>query len=77
MLFAREKTTEDWTLSGTAVLSRPLPAIARDADGYAVPVSTKDTTPAAAPGRGRGDAGGRGGRRALQPGRGGGRRRAA
>jgi hypothetical protein len=44
MLFAREKKTEDWTLSGTAVLSRPLPAIARDADGYAVPVSTKDST---------------------------------
>jgi hypothetical protein len=44
MLFAREKKTEDWTLSGTAVLSRPLPAIARDADGYAVPVSTTDTT---------------------------------
>jgi hypothetical protein len=44
MLFAREKKTEDWTLSGTAVLSRPLPAIARDADGYAVPVSTRDTT---------------------------------
>jgi hypothetical protein len=44
MLFAREKKTEDWTLSGTAVLSRPLPAIARDADGYAVPMSTKDTT---------------------------------
>ena len=44
MLFAREKKTEDWTLSGTAVLSRPLPAIARDADGYAVPMSTTDTT---------------------------------
>jgi len=44
MLFAREKKTEDWTLSGTAVLSRPLPAIARNADGYAVPVPTKDTT---------------------------------
>jgi hypothetical protein len=44
MLFAREKKTEDWTLSGTAVLSRPLPAIARDADGYAVPVSSKDST---------------------------------
>ena len=43
MLFAREKATEDWTLSGTAVLSRPLPAIARDADGYAVPVSTSDS----------------------------------
>ena len=44
MLFARGETTDDWTLSGTAVLSRPLPAIARDADGYAVPVSTQDTT---------------------------------
>jgi hypothetical protein len=44
MLFARGETTDDWTLSGTAVLSRPLPAIARDADGYAVPVSTTDTT---------------------------------
>ena len=44
MLFARAKATEDWTLSGTAVLSRPLPAIARDADGYAVPVSTRDSS---------------------------------
>jgi hypothetical protein len=44
MLFAREEATDDWTLSGTAVLSRPLPAIARDADGYAVPVSTEDTS---------------------------------
>jgi hypothetical protein len=44
MLFARAKATEDWTLSGTAVLSRPLPAIARDADGYAVPVSTSDSS---------------------------------
>jgi hypothetical protein len=44
MLFAREKETEEWTLSGTAVLSRPLPAIARDADGYAVSVSTSDSS---------------------------------
>jgi hypothetical protein len=44
MLFARDKTTEGWTLSGTAVLSRPLPAIARDADGYAIPVSTTDSS---------------------------------
>ena len=44
MLFAREKKTEDWTLSGTAVLSRPLPAIARDADGYAIAVPTTDST---------------------------------
>jgi hypothetical protein len=44
MLFAREKATEDWTLSGTAVLSRPLPAIARDIDGYAVPLSSRDSS---------------------------------
>jgi hypothetical protein len=44
MLFAREKQTEDWTLSGTAVLGQPLPAIARDADGYAVAESTTDST---------------------------------
>jgi hypothetical protein len=44
MLFAREKATEDWTLSGTAVVSRPLPAIARDLDGYAIPVSTSDSS---------------------------------
>jgi hypothetical protein len=43
MLFARAKKTEQWTLSGSAVLDRPLPAIARDADGYAVAVSTTDT----------------------------------
>ena len=44
MLFAREQKTENWTLSGTAVLSRPLPAIARDADGYAIAVPTTDST---------------------------------
>jgi hypothetical protein len=43
MLFARAKKTDDWTLSGTAVLSRPLPAIARNADGYAISVSTRDS----------------------------------
>ena len=44
MLFAREKQTDRWTLGGTAVLSRPLPAIARDAEGYAVAVPTTDTS---------------------------------
>jgi hypothetical protein len=44
MLFARENKTEDWTLSGTAVLSRPAPAIARNADGYAIPVSSRDSS---------------------------------
>ena len=44
MLFARDKKSENWTLGGTAVLSRPLPAIARDADGYAIAVPTTDPT---------------------------------
>ena len=44
MLFAREKKTEDWTLSGTAVLSQALPAIARNAGGYAIAVSTTDSS---------------------------------
>ena len=43
MLFAREEKTDDWTLSGTAVLSRPLPAIARDAGGYAITVPTTES----------------------------------
>ena len=41
MLFARGKKTVNWTLSGTAVLSGPLPKIALDG-GYAIPVSTVD-----------------------------------
>ena len=44
MLFARDQKSGDWTLGGTAVLSRPLPAIARDADGYAIAVPTTDPT---------------------------------
>ena len=44
MLFARQKKAEHWTLGGTAVLSRPLPAIAHDAEGYAVAVPTTDTS---------------------------------
>jgi hypothetical protein len=41
MLFARDKKTVNWTLSGTAVLSGALPKIALDR-GYAIPVSTVD-----------------------------------
>jgi len=41
MLFARDKTTVTWTLSGMAVLSRPLPKVALD-DGYAIGVSIID-----------------------------------
>jgi len=42
MVFTRAKTTLPWTLSGTAVLGQPLPAIARDTDGYATDVATTD-----------------------------------
>ena len=41
LLFARDKKTVTWTLSGTAVLSRPLPKVELDG-GYAIPVSTVD-----------------------------------
>ena len=42
MLFAKAEPSLPWTLSGTAVLGQPLPAIARDSDGYAVDVTTTD-----------------------------------
>lgn len=38
----RTNTIAPWTLSGSAVLDRPLPAIARDSDGYAIDVTTTD-----------------------------------
>ena len=44
MVFAREKQTEDWAVSGTAVLSQPLPAIARNVGGYAIAVPTTDSS---------------------------------
>ncbi len=42
LLFTQVKSTEPWTLSGSAVLDQPLPAIARDSDGYAIDVTTTD-----------------------------------
>ena len=42
MVFARAEETVPWTLSGSAVLGQPLPAIARDSDGYAIDVATTD-----------------------------------
>jgi hypothetical protein len=42
LVFARAKKTLPWTLSGSAVLAQPLPAIARDSDGYAIDVATTD-----------------------------------
>ena len=44
MVFTEAKTSLPWTLSGTAVLGGPLPAIARDSDGYAVDVTTTDAS---------------------------------
>jgi len=42
MLFTKVKKTVPWTLSGSTVLDRPLPAIARDGGGYAIDVTTTD-----------------------------------
>jgi len=44
MAFDRSAPDEPWTLNGSAVLDHPLPAIALDSDGYAINVSTKDTS---------------------------------
>jgi hypothetical protein len=44
MAFDKPAPDEPWTLNGSAVLDHPLPAIARDSDGYAINVSTKDTS---------------------------------
>jgi hypothetical protein len=42
MLFERGTSAKPWTLNGTAVLDQPLPAIARNSDGYAIAVSGSD-----------------------------------
>jgi hypothetical protein len=42
MLFTRAKESLAWTLSATAALGQPLPAIALDSDGYATAVSNAD-----------------------------------
>jgi hypothetical protein len=44
MVFARAQNSVPWTLIGTTVLGQPLPAIARDSDGYAIDVATTDPT---------------------------------
>ena len=44
MAFQREAPDALWTLNGSAVLDQPLPDIARDGDGYAISVSTKDSS---------------------------------
>ncbi len=42
MVFEHPAAGEPWTLNGTAVLDRALPALARDRDGYVIPVSRSD-----------------------------------
>ena len=44
MAFDRPAPAAPWTLNGSAVLDQPLPAIARDSDGYATNVSIQDTS---------------------------------
>ncbi len=42
MVFVKAEDGLPWSLSGTTVLGRPLPAIARESDGYAIEVTTTD-----------------------------------
>ena len=42
MLFERPKPSLPWTVIGTAALGSALPALARDQDGYAVPLADDD-----------------------------------
>jgi hypothetical protein len=42
MLFERATPAKTWTLNGSAVLDQPLPALARNSDGYAIAVSHSD-----------------------------------
>ncbi|HEX2743868.1 MAG TPA: hypothetical protein VHN16_05625 [Streptosporangiaceae bacterium] len=46
LVFERAKAALAWTLDGSAALSQgqPMPAMAKDPDGYAVDVSTTDTS---------------------------------
>jgi hypothetical protein len=43
LLFEKRGPGLPWTVDGSVVLDRPLPAIARDKDGYAIPLSTADS----------------------------------
>ena len=44
MAFQKEAADQPWTLEGSAALNQPLPAIARDGDGYATSVPVKDSS---------------------------------
>jgi hypothetical protein len=43
MLFSRHGKDLPWVLDGSAMLDQPLPAIARDQDGYATDIGTTDS----------------------------------
>jgi hypothetical protein len=43
LLFEKRGPDLPWTVDGSVVLDRPLPAIARDKDGYAIALSTADS----------------------------------
>jgi hypothetical protein len=43
MLFERSASGEPWTLDGSAVLDQPLPTIARERNGYAIPLFINHT----------------------------------
>lgn len=44
MVFEKYKPDRLWALAGSAVLSQPLPAIARNSDGYAIALSDSDSS---------------------------------
>jgi len=44
MVFVRPAPNAPWTLDGSAALDQPLPAVARDRDGYAITVSSTDSS---------------------------------
>jgi hypothetical protein len=44
LVFQKFNPSRQWTLDGSAVLDRPLPAIVRDSAGYAVGVSNTDSS---------------------------------
>ena len=44
LVFDRARQSVPWTLSGSTVLDRPLPEIARDQAGYAIAVTTTDSS---------------------------------
>jgi len=49
MVFEQVKANKPWNLNGTAVLGQPLPAVARDRDGYAVAATASDASVRLAP----------------------------